>query len=86
MLITLLERDRNIFEQSEMKLKHPYLNMLEDTMMAILKDRRKARDYMKEKNMKVHKISQDENFTMYSFINKGILMVNLTIFLIDYGT
>lgn len=71
MLLTVLERDRQIFEQLPVKLKTPYLNLIEKTMKAVQKDLKDVKLKMKKGNMKAYEISRDSGFTGYMFVCHG---------------
>ncbi|KIL47359.1 hypothetical protein [Jeotgalibacillus campisalis] len=71
MLLTVLERDRQLIEQNPFKLKKPYLELIEDTMKAVQVDLTAIKNKMRMKNMKVVKLGSDEAFTSYLFIYRG---------------
>ncbi|WP_227395798.1 hypothetical protein [Jeotgalibacillus aurantiacus] len=71
MVLQVLERDRLIIEKSPFKLPRPYLELLEGTMMAVQKDLAAVKKQMKNENMKVIRVNQDDAFTTYLFIYKG---------------
>lgn len=71
MVMTVLERDRIVFEKSPFKLNQPYLNLLEESFKAVQKDLKTARDYMRVNKMKVAEIKRDDTFTMFMFLYKG---------------
>lgn len=71
MVLTILERDRLVFEQIPVKLKQPYLTLMENTIKAVQKDYKIVKDKMRKGNMKVQEIARDEAFTNYAFFYKG---------------
>ncbi|WP_019156820.1 hypothetical protein [Robertmurraya massiliosenegalensis] len=71
MLLIVLERDRQIFEQVPVKLKPPYLSLIEKTMNAIQKDLFRVKKQMRQNNLKVFETRRDDAFTEYKFISKG---------------
>lgn len=71
MVLTVLERDRLIFEKAPFKIKEPYLNLVADTIKVVQKDLKITKDKMRKGNMKVEQINHDEAFTMYQFFYKG---------------
>ncbi|MFD2446365.1 hypothetical protein ACFSO7_20600 [Bacillus sp. CGMCC 1.16607] len=71
MLLTLLERDKLIVEQSAFKLKGPYQELIDETLKAVRKDIRENNYSMRNGKMKVQKVNRDESFTHYLFICKG---------------
>lgn len=68
MLLTILDRDRQIFEQLPIKLKIPYLNLIEGTMKLVQKDLKEVKLKMRKGNMKVYETSRDPGFTGYMFV------------------
>ncbi|KON88915.1 hypothetical protein AF332_20360 [Sporosarcina globispora] len=71
MLLTILERDRTIFDKTGFKLKEPYLQLIEETIKAVQRDLKEARNAMRKGQMKVEQVARDEAFTMFIFIYKG---------------
>ena len=71
MLLIILERDRKIFEQAPFKLKHPYIELVEETIKAVQKDLKEAKAYLRKENISLSKVKSDDSFTMYSFYYKG---------------
>ncbi|MBS4191728.1 hypothetical protein KHA94_16180 [Bacillus sp. FJAT-49705] len=71
MVLTILERDRLIFEKAPFKLKPPYLNLVEKTIKAVQKDFKEVKLEMRKGNMKVEQVSHDQEFTQFMFYYKG---------------
>jgi hypothetical protein len=71
MVLTVLNRDMNAIQHSQIKLKQPYLLMIEEAMKKIQKELSEIKKEMKKRHLKVVKMQQDEAFTMYSFLYKG---------------
>lgn len=71
MLLTILERDRIIFDKAGFKLKEPYLQLIEETIKAVQNDLKEAKFAMSKGQMKVEQVARDEAFTMFLFIYKG---------------
>ena len=71
MVLTVLERDRLVFKKAPFKLNQPYICLVEETIKAVQKDLKIAKDKMRKGNMKVEQIGHDEAFTMYQFFYKG---------------
>jgi hypothetical protein len=71
MVLTILNRDLVVINQSPFKLKQPYLNLIEKAMKTIQKELSVVKRYMKINNLKVSELKRDEAFTMYTFIYKG---------------
>ncbi|QOK29985.1 hypothetical protein IIE26_26830 (plasmid) [Cytobacillus oceanisediminis] len=71
MLLTILERDRMVFEKGGFKLKEPYLQLLEETIKAVQRDLKDTKSVMRKGQMRVEQVAKDEDFTMFLFIYKG---------------
>ncbi|WP_370295948.1 hypothetical protein [Rossellomorea marisflavi] len=71
MVLTILNRDRQVVTSSPFKLKRPYLELIEETMKTIQAELARVRRYMRNNKMKVEKIQTDDAFTMYMFLYKG---------------
>lgn len=71
MLLTIMERDRQLLEKVPFKLKSPYLNLLDETMQAVSTDLQMTAMYLHEHKMKVVRRSTDELFTEYVFLHDG---------------
>ncbi|USK46361.1 hypothetical protein [Cytobacillus oceanisediminis] len=71
MLLTILERDRIIFDKAGFKLKEPYFQLIEETIKSVQRDLKETRQAMRKGQMKVEKVARDEDFTMFLFIYKG---------------
>ncbi|MBL5767847.1 hypothetical protein MXL46_17745 [Heyndrickxia sporothermodurans] len=71
MILIILNRDLEIINNSPFKLKKPYLEWIEETMICIQKELAGVKRYMKQQQIKVEKIKSDDAFTMYMFLYKG---------------
>ncbi|MEW9051372.1 MAG: hypothetical protein AB2392_09470 [Neobacillus sp.] len=71
MVLIILNRDLSIIEKSPLKLKRPYLELVEETMKVIQKELAEVKQYMKKHNLKVMETKRDDSFTMYLFLYKG---------------
>ncbi|WP_335870091.1 hypothetical protein [Bacillus sp. 2205SS5-2] len=71
MVLTVLNQDLTLIQNSSFKLKNPYLEWIEQTMMVIQKDLSAVKKTMRSKEMKVERMESDEAFTMYLFLYKG---------------
>ncbi|MCJ8005962.1 hypothetical protein ACFFF5_05505 [Lederbergia wuyishanensis] len=71
MLLTVLNRDLIVVNTSSLKLKKPYLELIEETMKAIQKDLAAVKRYLYKNNIKVERLKSDDAFTMYMFVYKG---------------
>ncbi|WP_141433149.1 hypothetical protein [Bacillus sp. 03113] len=71
MVLTVLNRDLSVINQSSFKLKQPYLDLIEETMKAIQADLKEVKIYMRKNQLQVQKMKRDESFTMFLFLYKG---------------
>ncbi|KAB2337159.1 hypothetical protein F7731_05910 [Cytobacillus depressus] len=71
MVLTVLNRDLTVFNNSPFKLKQPYLNLIEETMKVIQKELKEVKQYMYQNKLKVEQLKRDEAFTMFMFLYKG---------------
>ncbi|WP_404350595.1 hypothetical protein LG311_06390 [Sutcliffiella horikoshii] len=71
LLLIVLERDTSIIKDSEIKLKEPYLTLIDQVMRKIQLQLKQIKTDMKKQQMKLHKLKQDESFTMYAFLFNG---------------
>ena len=67
MLLAVLEKDYQLLEQGEFKLKRPYLHLIAEARECIQKDLKKAKAYLEENNVSVMRGSRDDLFTEYHF-------------------
>ncbi|MFJ5625605.1 hypothetical protein ACIQD3_23685 [Peribacillus loiseleuriae] len=72
MLLKILERDKVLIEQGSFKIKSPYVDIVENAIMAVRKDLKVAKGHLHKEKIKLEEIKRDADFTMYSFIYKGI--------------
>ncbi len=71
LLLIVLERDTTIIKDSSIKLKEPYLALIDQVMRKIQLQLKQIKLDMKKQQMKLHKLKQDESFTMYAFLFNG---------------
>ncbi|PLR97697.1 hypothetical protein [Bacillus sp. T33-2] len=71
MVLTVLNRDITVIENSPFKLRQPYLNLIEETMKVIQKELASVKRYMKKNQLAVKQLQRDEAFTMYLFLYHG---------------
>ena len=71
MVLTVLNRDIQSVSTSTIKLKEPYLHLIEETMKVVQKELSEIKRYMSKNKMKVYQSNQDEAFTMFTFLYKG---------------
>jgi hypothetical protein len=71
MVLTVLNRDIQSVNTSTIKLKEPYLHLIEETMKVVQKELSEIKRYMSKNKMKVYQSNQDEAFTMFTFLYKG---------------
>jgi hypothetical protein len=71
MVLTVLNRDLNVFEQSPFKLRKPYLELVEEAMKMIQKELYDVKQFLRKNQIQVKEINRDESFTMFLFLYKG---------------
>ncbi|MGM0838683.1 MAG: hypothetical protein ACQEV7_21315 [Bacillota bacterium] len=71
LLLIVLERDTAIIRESTLKLKEPYLTLIDEVMKKVQLKLKQVKMDMKQQKMKLHKLKQDEAFTMYAFLFNG---------------
>ena len=71
MVIIVLNQDLKIINNSAIKLKTPYTEWIEKTIITVQKELSDVKRYMKQNQIKVEKMKTDESFTQYVFIYKG---------------
>ena len=71
MIISVLERDREVIEISSFKLKGPYINIVENALKTVRAELKETNNYARSKNMKLIKKGKDDTFTEYAFIHGG---------------
>lgn len=71
MIISILERDREVIETSSFKLKGPYIHIVETTLKVVRAELKEINKYARSKNMKMIKRGKDGTFTEYAFIHNG---------------
>ena len=71
MLLTILQRDRQLVQQVPFKLKSPYINLIDETMNAVSADLQVTLMYLQQHKMKVIRRSTDTLFTEYLFVHDG---------------
>ncbi|WP_062352165.1 hypothetical protein [Bacillus kwashiorkori] len=71
MLLTVLERDRKLFEKGSFKLPRPYINLIEKLMLKVQADLYLVKKEMKKQRLMVEEIKRDELFTTFLFIYRG---------------
>ncbi|GIN38436.1 hypothetical protein [Heyndrickxia oleronia] len=71
MVIIVLNQDLKIINNSQIKLKSPYTEWIEKTILTVQKELSDVKRYMKQNQIKVEKMKTEESFTQYVFIYKG---------------
>lgn len=71
MLITILERDRNLFEKGPFKLKGPYVKLVNQASNFVRIELKDTTIYLRRHNMKVIRGKTDDTFTEYVFMHGG---------------
>ncbi|MDX8361286.1 MULTISPECIES: hypothetical protein [Bacillaceae] len=71
MLLIVLNKDLATIQQSNFKLKKPYVTIIEQSMKQIQIDLRRIKKEMYKNDLKVCEVNRDEAFTDFLFIYKG---------------
>ncbi|MGE6487742.1 hypothetical protein [Paenisporosarcina sp. NPDC076898] len=71
MVLTVLEHDRVKFEQLDVKLPRPYLNLIDGAIKAAQNDLKETKQYMRQHNNKITRDNNDGTTTSYTFYFKG---------------
>jgi hypothetical protein len=71
MVLTVLNRDLEIFNTAPFKLKKPYVCLIDQTMRRVQKDLYQVKLRMKEGKMKAIELERDEAFTLFLFVING---------------
>ncbi|MBA4535705.1 hypothetical protein H1Z61_00795 [Bacillus aquiflavi] len=71
MVLTVLNRDLTVVENSPFKLRKPYLDLIDKTIKIVQTELYQVKHYMNKNNLKVKQINHDDSFTMFLFIYKG---------------
>ncbi|MFJ5622470.1 hypothetical protein ACIQD3_06910 [Peribacillus loiseleuriae] len=71
MVVTIFNRDLQIIEGSSLKMKRPYLEMVEAALKLVQSDLVQVKKYLRKENIKVSELKRDQEFTMYRFLYKG---------------
>lgn len=71
MVLSVLRRDLHMIEKSPFKLKKPYRELIENTMVTIQKELGEVKRHLQKNNIRVKKVKSDNAFTMYMFFYKG---------------
>lgn len=71
MVLTVLNRDLTIIETSSFKLKKPYIEWIQKTMLLIQKELSEVKRFLRENRIQVNQMKSDEAFTLFLFLYKG---------------
>jgi len=71
MVLTILERDREIVEKGPFKLKRPYVSIIEQAVKEAQRELKGTKLYLRQHNMKVLRGNHDDTFTEYVFFHGG---------------
>ena len=71
MVLTVLNRDLTIIETSSFKLKKPYIEWIQKTMLFIQKELSEVKRFLRENRIQVNQMKSDEAFTLFLFLYKG---------------
>lgn len=71
MLIQILERDLILINDGPIKLKRPYVHIIESALKIIRQELKDTNAFLKRSNMRLLRGSTDELFTEYIFAHGG---------------
>ncbi len=71
MVMTILERDREIVEKGPFKLKRPYVAIIDQAVKEAQRELKHTKLYLRQHNMKVIRGNRDDTFTEYVFFYGG---------------
>jgi hypothetical protein len=71
MVLTVLARDLQVVKASPLKLKQPYILLIDETMKQVQAELKHASHYMRTHQLKVEETKRDESFTSFLFLYKG---------------
>ena len=71
MVLIVLEKDRQNFENGPFKLKKPYVDMVEKAIRTVQAELKETRLHLRRHHMKVVKQKSDDTFTEYVFFYGG---------------
>lgn len=75
MLLIVLEKDYELIENGQFKLKRPYFYLIEEAKKLAEVDLKNTKNYLKKHYLKVVQGKRDDLFTEYHFHYKHILEV-----------
>lgn len=70
-VLVILERDLEIVENSPLKLKRPYIKIVEEAVKFAQAELKETTIYLRRNNMRVIRGKTDDTFTEYVFIHGG---------------
>jgi hypothetical protein len=71
MVLTVLNKDLFLIDQSPFKLKKPYKELIEAAMKVVQMELSEVKKYLRKENIKVEETKRDDTFTMFLFLYKG---------------
>lgn len=71
MAIVVIDQDMQIVQNGPFKIKEPYLKLLQTMAASARKERKALRKKMKDQDIQVVRLNQNDSFTTYQFICRG---------------
>ena len=71
MILIVLERDREAFENGPFKLKKPYVEIVDGAIKFVRAELKETTFFLRRNNMSVIRGKTDDTFTEYAFIHGG---------------
>ncbi|WP_146552391.1 hypothetical protein [Rummeliibacillus sp. SL167] len=72
MVLQILQRDYQAFEQGTFKLKQPYLKLVEQTIQYVQKELANTKRYLRKNQLQVLRGERDDLFSEYIFIHQRV--------------
>ncbi len=71
MILQILQRDCQAFEQGTFKLKQPYIKLVEQTSTFVQKELAEAKRYLRQNQLQVFRGERDDLFSEYIFVRQS---------------
>lgn len=72
MVLQILQRDYQAFEQGTFKLKQPYLKLVEQTIQYVQKELANTKRYLRKNQLQVLRGERDDLFSEYIFMHQRV--------------
>ncbi|MBM7585863.1 asparagine synthetase B (glutamine-hydrolyzing) [Bacillus pakistanensis] len=72
MVLKILERDMEIFQKGQYKLRRPYLELIEEAMKSVQRDLKMAKEHLRKESISIAEVKEILNLPNTAFIIKGM--------------